>query len=97
MAMGFPTILIPAVHDRRSHDLVSDVEFRLTDEQISWISKFFIWKFIIQKLSCLFNQIHIFFIKIGSINLLCVPIGCIFSGVFTEPIGRRRAMQVRKA
>lgn len=31
---------------------------------------------------------------IGSINLMCVPIGCILSGVLTTPIGRRRSMQV---
>lgn len=31
---------------------------------------------------------------VGSINLLCVPLGCIFSGTFTQPIGKRRAMQV---
>lgn len=30
----------------------------------------------------------------GSINLLCVPIGCVFSGLFTESLGKRRAMQV---
>lgn len=29
----------------------------------------------------------------SSINLLCVPLGCIFSGMFTQPIGKRRAMQ----
>lgn len=31
---------------------------------------------------------------VGSINLLCVPIGCFLSGVLTEPVGKRRAMQV---
>lgn len=31
---------------------------------------------------------------LGSINLLCVPLGCFFSGIFTEPTGKRRAMQV---
>lgn len=30
----------------------------------------------------------------SSINLLCVPLGCIFSGMFTQPIGKRRAMQI---
>lgn len=30
----------------------------------------------------------------GSINLLCVPLGCIFSGILTQPIGKRMAMQV---
>lgn len=25
---------------------------------------------------------------------MCIPIGCIFSGAFTQPIGRRRAMQL---
>ncbi|XP_044268553.1 facilitated trehalose transporter Tret1 isoform X3 [Tribolium madens] len=31
---------------------------------------------------------------IGSINLICVPIGCLLSGAATQPIGRRRAMQL---
>lgn len=30
----------------------------------------------------------------SSINLLCVPLGCIFSGMFTQPLGKRRAMQI---
>lgn len=30
----------------------------------------------------------------SSINLICVPLGCIFSGAFTSPIGKRKAMQV---
>lgn len=30
----------------------------------------------------------------GSINLLCLPIGCIFSGMLCEPFGKRRAMQI---
>lgn len=31
---------------------------------------------------------------ISSINLICVPLGCIFSGSFTAYLGRRRAMQL---
>lgn len=31
---------------------------------------------------------------LSSINLICVPLGCLFSGMLTQPIGRRRAMQV---
>ncbi|CRL04016.1 CLUMA_CG017134, isoform A [Clunio marinus] len=31
---------------------------------------------------------------ISSINLICVPLGCIFSGTFTYYLGRRRAMQI---
>lgn len=30
----------------------------------------------------------------SSINLICVPVGCIFSGALAQPFGRRRAMQV---
>ena len=30
----------------------------------------------------------------SSINLICVPLGCIFSGSFTSYLGRRRAMQI---
>ncbi|KAJ8916732.1 hypothetical protein NQ315_013936 [Exocentrus adspersus] len=30
---------------------------------------------------------------IGSINLVCVPVGCLLSGAITQPIGRKRAMQ----
>ncbi|KAG4080309.1 hypothetical protein HA402_010801 [Bradysia odoriphaga] len=30
----------------------------------------------------------------SSINLLCVPLGCIFSGMLTQPIGKRMAMQI---
>ncbi|XP_026850637.1 facilitated trehalose transporter Tret1 isoform X1 [Drosophila persimilis] len=29
----------------------------------------------------------------SSINLICVPLGCLFSGVLTQPLGKRRAMQ----
>ncbi|XP_073832397.1 uncharacterized protein isoform X2 [Musca autumnalis] len=29
----------------------------------------------------------------SSINLICVPLGCLFSGMLTQPIGKRRAMQ----
>ena len=31
---------------------------------------------------------------ISSINLICVPMGCVFSGTFTAVLGRRRAMQL---
>jgi MFS family permease len=31
---------------------------------------------------------------ISSINLICVPLGCIFSGSFASFLGRRRAMQL---
>ncbi|XP_050307000.1 facilitated trehalose transporter Tret1 isoform X2 [Anthonomus grandis grandis] len=31
---------------------------------------------------------------ISSVNLLCVPLGCLLSGVITQPLGRRRAMQL---
>ncbi|CAH1130240.1 unnamed protein product [Ceutorhynchus assimilis] len=30
---------------------------------------------------------------IGSVNLLCVPLGCLLSGAVTQPLGRKRAMQ----
>ncbi|XP_017475701.1 PREDICTED: facilitated trehalose transporter Tret1 isoform X1 [Rhagoletis zephyria] len=30
----------------------------------------------------------------SSINLICVPLGCLFSGLLTQPIGKRRAMQL---
>ncbi|KAH8310930.1 hypothetical protein KR044_003484, partial [Drosophila immigrans] len=29
----------------------------------------------------------------SSINLICVPLGCLFSGMLTQPLGKRRAMQ----
>jgi len=32
----------------------------------------------------------------SSINLICVPLGCLFSGLLTQPLGKRRAMQVRQ-
>lgn len=31
---------------------------------------------------------------IGSINLLCVPIGSLLSGILVEPLGKRRVMQI---
>ncbi|KAK5646894.1 hypothetical protein RI129_005358 [Pyrocoelia pectoralis] len=31
---------------------------------------------------------------IGSISMMCVPIGCLVSGVATDPIGRKRSMQI---
>ncbi|KAL1491254.1 hypothetical protein ABEB36_011875 [Hypothenemus hampei] len=31
---------------------------------------------------------------IGSVNLLCVPLGCLLSGFLTQPLGRRRTMQL---
>ncbi|XP_055902119.1 facilitated trehalose transporter Tret1 isoform X1 [Eupeodes corollae] len=30
----------------------------------------------------------------SSINLICVPLGCLFSGAFSQPIGKRKAMQI---
>lgn len=30
----------------------------------------------------------------GSINLICVPLGCLFSGIITQPLGRKRSMQL---
>lgn len=30
----------------------------------------------------------------GSLNLLCVPLGCLFSGYLTQPLGRKRSMQL---
>lgn len=30
----------------------------------------------------------------GSLNLLCVPLGCLLSGYLTQPLGRRRSMQL---
>lgn len=32
--------------------------------------------------------------RLGSINLLCVPLGCFMSGMLSEATGKRRAMQV---
>ncbi|TMW51385.1 hypothetical protein DOY81_003509 [Sarcophaga bullata] len=29
----------------------------------------------------------------SSINLICVPLGCLFSGLLTQPLGKKRAMQ----
>lgn len=40
----------------------------------------------------LLNQTQISWIS--SINLICVPLGCIFSGSFASFLGRRRAMQL---
>ncbi|XP_055642354.1 proton myo-inositol cotransporter hmit-1.3-like isoform X2 [Toxorhynchites rutilus septentrionalis] len=31
---------------------------------------------------------------LSSINLICVPLGCLLSGALAQPIGRRRAMQI---
>ncbi|GLV41627.1 uncharacterized protein CBL_06856 [Carabus blaptoides fortunei] len=31
---------------------------------------------------------------ISSINLICVPLGCLFSGIITQPLGRKRSMQL---
>jgi MFS family permease len=31
---------------------------------------------------------------ISSLNLICVPLGCVFSGTFATLIGRRKAMQL---
>ncbi|XP_037947939.1 facilitated trehalose transporter Tret1 isoform X2 [Teleopsis dalmanni] len=30
----------------------------------------------------------------SSINLICVPLGCLFSGALTQPFGKRKAMQI---
>lgn len=38
------------------------------------------------------NNIFVFFL--GSINLICVPVGCLLSGAITQPLGRKRAMQL---
>lgn len=43
--------------------------------------------------SSYFSSFHSHF-KIGSINLLCLPLGCFLSGMLCEPFGKRRAMQI---
>jgi SP family facilitated glucose transporter-like MFS transporter 8 len=30
----------------------------------------------------------------GSINLICVPLGCLMSGIITQPLGRKRSMMM---
>ena len=30
----------------------------------------------------------------GSINLICVPLGCLVSGALTQPLGRKKAMML---
>lgn len=86
MTLGFPTIVIPAIqggdghYDEHPHD-----DIILNKEEISWFSKFYTTE----------NGNHAKANLIqGSINLLCVPLGCIFSGILTQPIGKRMAMQV---
>lgn len=93
MALGFPTILIPAIQGGNGPNNADNDGFSHTKEEISWISKankfvlLIYYLFLVYKLiECLLNT--------GSINLLCVPIGCVFSGVFTEILGKRKAMQV---
>lgn len=41
MAMGFPTILIPAIKGGEGYNVENENEFQPTEEQISWISKLF--------------------------------------------------------
>ncbi|KAF5299385.1 hypothetical protein FQR65_LT09426 [Abscondita terminalis] len=62
MTLGFPTILIPGLSENNKNE-----DFRLNEQQISWI---------------------------GSINLMCVPVGCLLSGFLTQPVGRKRSMQI---
>lgn len=32
------------------------------------------------------------YIYIGSLNLICVPLGCMISGILTQPFGRKPSM-----
>lgn len=41
---------------------------------------------------CLLGFIYVF--SAGSINLLCVPFGSLASGMLSNPLGKRRVMQV---
>lgn len=90
MTLGFPTIVIPAIQGGDGRDPNHDIVLSL--DQISWFSKQSIR--VSGKKSIFIMRIFSFLS--GSINLLCVPLGCIFSGMFTQPVGKRRAMQVRQ-
>lgn len=51
----------------------------------------FLFSVIFRKI---FTFYRILFFVLGSINLLCVPLGCVFSGMIAQPIGKRMAMQI---
>lgn len=82
MTLGFPTILIPGLQQQDSDD-----SFNLSRETISWIGKIPIK---------LIDTIRMNFIICipGSINLICIPVGCALSGLITESIGRKKCMQL---
>ena len=90
MTLGFPTIVIPAIQGGEGRE-PSDIV--LNRDEISWFSKY---AFILFDLYLAFGLIFILFANFfaGSINLICVPLGCLFSGLLTQPIGKRKAMQV---
>lgn len=86
MTLGFPTIVIPAIQGGEGRS-ESSGDIILNKDEISWFSKSL--KSIV---ILLINEIQINIL--GSINLICVPLGCLFSGIITQPLGKRRAMQV---
>ncbi|KAH8359792.1 hypothetical protein KR093_008883, partial [Drosophila rubida] len=88
MTLGFPTIVIPAIQGGEGRSDGRNGEIVLNKDEISWFSKF-----PSVGHSCrLPNQTPKMPLA-GSINLICVPLGCLFSGMLTQPLGKRRAMQ----
>lgn len=88
LTLGFPTIVIPSL---KSSTTNTDGNFNLTDEEISWFSEYLFIKYFFR---IFYKMLFFFAFFLGSINLLCVPLGCFFSGIFTDPTGKKRAMQV---
>lgn len=84
MTLGFPTIVIPAIQGGEGRN-EQNSDIILDKDEISWFS---MWGLKVIVITMLIN------ISLGSINLICVPLGCLFSGVLTQPLGKRRAMQV---
>lgn len=80
MSLGFPTILIPNLSGGDP-----DEKIVLGVDAISWIGNSFQNLVSFMRL-CLYGFS-------GSVNLLCVPLGCLLSGYVTQPFGRRRSMQ----
>ncbi|KAJ8950494.1 hypothetical protein NQ318_015238, partial [Aromia moschata] len=86
MTLGFPTILIPSLSGSDPKEKIS-----LGEEAISWIEL----PHGTGELRCTQSPSALLGIVSGvPLNLICVPVGCLLSGAITQPLGRKRAMQM---
>lgn len=97
LTMAFPSIVIPALTGL-NQSLNPNEMLHMTPVQASWLGKCHFYCKYVPKYTWntfLFNSIQLYFkqfLLTASVSFIGQPIGSIFSGLLTEPLGRRRAM-----